>query len=99
MSSAAPPLLDSQTHYFRIGRVRWRGAFGFRITDRAAFRAAPLTPRERLLARGMALAHRVTGHSPIDSDVWARPEDQRHIDGVLTCAWARATETIHKLDG
>jgi hypothetical protein len=184
MATAAPPLLDSQTYYFRIGRGRWRGAFGFRIVDRAAFRAARLTRKERLLARGMALVHRLTSDSRIDSDVWARPEDgvagvagntvrisrfgitlyllretytlaengsdvavhaherfgpipfllrneKRHpaaihadgmsstyfipllgadwiasytvhpdranIDGVLTCPWARATETIHKL--
>jgi hypothetical protein len=184
MASVAPRLLDSQAYYFRIGRGRWRGAFAFRITDRAAFRAARLTAKERLLARGMALAHRLTGDSRIDSDVWARPEegaagvagntvrisrfgitlyllretytlaengsdvavhaherfgpipfllrnekrhpaaihaeglsstyyipllgadwiarytvhrDRRHIDGVLTCPWARATETIHKL--
>ena len=24
--------------------------------------------------------------------------DRRHIDGVLTCVWAQATETIHKRD-
>jgi hypothetical protein len=187
MASAAPPaLLDSQTYYFRIGRGRWRGAFAFRISDRDAFRNAPLTLKERLLALAMALAHRLTGDSRIDSDVWARPEDgvagvagntvrisrfgitlyllqetytlsengadvavhaherfgpipfllrnekrhpaaihadgmsstyyipllgadwvatytvhadRTHIDGVLTCAWARATETIRKLKG
>jgi hypothetical protein len=184
MANAAPPLLDSQTYYFLVGRGRWRGAFAFRITDRDAFRAAPLTLKERLLARGMALAARLTGDARIDSDVWARPEDgvagvagntvrisrfgitlyllretytlaengidvavhcherfgpvpfllrnekrhpaaihadgmsstyyipllgadwvasytvhadRTHIDGVLTCPWARATETIHKL--
>jgi hypothetical protein len=186
MSSAAPPLLDSQIYYFSIGRGHWRGAFGFRITDLAQFHAAALSLKERLLARGMALASRLTGDSRIDSDVWARPEDgvagvagntvrisrfgvtlyllretytlaengtdvtvhcherfgpipflfrnekrhpaaihadgmsstyyipllgaewvanytvhadRTHIDGVLTCDWARATETIHKLDG
>ena len=185
MASTTPHPLDSQIYYFRTGRGRWRGAFSFRITDRAAFRAAPLTLKERLLARGMELAHRLTGDSRIDSDVWARPEDgvagvagntvrisrfgitlyllkesytldpngsdvavhaherfgpvpflfrnekrhpavihadgmsstyyipllgadwvanytvhadRRHIDGVLTCAWAHATETIHKRD-
>lgn len=185
MASATPALLDSQLYYFRIGRGTWRGAFGFRITDRDAFRNARLTVKERLLARGMALASRLTGNARIDSDVWARPEeglagvagntvrisrfritlylleetytldengtdvavhcherfgpipfllrnekrhpaaihadgmsstyyipllgadwvasytvhaDRTHIDGVLTCAWARATETIHKLD-
>jgi hypothetical protein len=184
MVTAPPPLLDSQTYYFQIGRGRWRGAFSFRIVDRAAFRAAPLTLKQRLLARGMALVHRLTGDSRIDSDVWARPEegaagiagntvrisrfgitlyllretytlaengsdvavhaherfgpvpfllrnekrhpaaihadgmsstyfiplvgadwiasytvhpDHANIDGVLTCPWARATETIHKL--
>jgi hypothetical protein len=184
MTRAAPPLLDSQIYYFRVGRGSWRGAFGFRITDRAAFRAAQLTLKERLLARGMALVHRLTGNARIDSDVWARPEDgvagvagntvrisrfgitlyllretytldengsdvavhaherfgpipfllrnekrhpaaihaqgmsstyyipllgadwiadytvhadRRHIDGLLTCPWGRATETIHKL--
>jgi hypothetical protein len=51
MASVAPPLLDSQTYYSRIGRGRWRGAFAFRITDRDAFRATPLTLKERLLAR------------------------------------------------
>jgi hypothetical protein len=75
MTTTALPLLDSQTYYFRIGRGHWRGAFGFRIVDRAAFRAARLTLKQRLLARGMALVHRLTGDSRIDSDVWARPED------------------------
>jgi hypothetical protein len=185
MASATPALLDSQTYYFRIGRGRWRGAFGFRITDRHAFRNAPLTLKERALARGMELMHGLTGDSRIDSDVWARPEDgaagvagntvrisrfgitlyllresytldpngndvavharerfgpipfllrnekrhpaaihtdgmsstyyipllgadwvasytvhadRTHIDGLLTCAWGQATETIHKLD-
>ena len=184
MASAAPPLLDSQSYYFRIGRGSWRGTFGFRITDRAAFRSATLTLKDRLLARGMALVHRLTGDARIDSDVWARPEegiagvagntvrisrfgitlyllretytlaengsdvavhaherfgpisflfrnekrhpaaihadgmsstyfipllgadwiasytvqpDRTHIDGLLTCPWGTATETIHKL--
>ncbi len=181
-----PALPDSQAYYFCIGSGRWRGAFGFRITDRKAFRNAPLTLKERLLATAMALAHRLTGDARIDSDVWARPHealagvagntirisrfgitlyllrerytldddgttvavhcherfgpipfllrnekryaaaihaggmratyhmpllgaewiadytvhaDRMHIDGVLTCDWARATETIRKLNG
>jgi hypothetical protein len=182
--TAAASLTDSQTYYFRTGKGRWRGAFAFHITDRAAFRAAPLTPKQRALAWGMELMHRLTGDSQIDSDVWARPEegvagvagntvrisrfgvtlyllketytldengadvavhaherfgpipflfriekrhaavihadglsstyyipllgadwiasydvhdDRMHIDGTLTCPWATATETIHKL--
>jgi hypothetical protein len=75
MATAAPPLLDSQTYYFDIGRGRWRGAFFFRITDRTALRNAPLTLKERLLAKAMSLANRLTGDSRIDSDVWARPQD------------------------
>ena len=185
MGSSAPALLDSQTYYVRIGRGHWRGTFGFRITDRTTFRNASLTLKERLLARGMELMHRLTGDARIDSDVWARPEegvagvagntvrisrfgitfyllretytldpngsdvavhaherfgpipfllrnekrhaaaihadgmsstyyipllgadwiasytvhvDRTHIDGLLTCAWAQATETIQKLD-
>ena len=185
MDSAAPPLLDSQVYYFRIGHGHWRGTFGFRITDHDGFRDAPLTFKERSLAWGMALAHRLTGDSRIDSDVWSRPAegvagiagntvrisrfgltlyllretytlepngsdvavhaherfgpipfllrnekrhsaaihadgmsstyyipllgadwiagytvdpDRRHIDGVLTCEWAQATETIRKLN-
>jgi hypothetical protein len=185
MGSAAPASLDSTTYYSRIGRGHWRGTFGFRITDRSAFRKASLTLKERLLARGMELTHRLTGNARIDSDVWARPEegvagvagntvrisrfritlyllretytldrngsdvavhaherfgpvpflfrnekrhpavihadgmsstyyipllgadwvasytvhpDRTHIDGLLTCAWGQATETIHKLD-
>jgi hypothetical protein len=181
---APPPLLDSQIYYFKIGRGRWRGAFSFRITDRAAFDSAPLSTKERLLARAMELTHRLTGDSRIDSNVWARPDvgaagiagntvrisrfgitlyllqesytldpdghnvavhaherfgpipfllrnekrhpavihkhgisssyyipllgadwvanytvhaDQTHIDGLLTCPWAQATETINKL--
>jgi len=177
-------LLDNQTYYFEVGRGQWRGAFSFRIADRAAFDAAPLSTRDRLLARGMELTHRLTGDSRIDSTVWARPDegaagvagntvrisrfgvtlyllketytldpnghdvavhcherfgpipfllrhekrhpavihehgmsstyyipllgadwtasytvhpDRTHIDGLLTCAWAEATETIHKL--
>lgn len=184
-ATAAPALLDSLEYYFRIGRGHWRGAFGFRITDRHAFRNASLTLKERLLARAMALAQRLTGDSRIDSDVWAEPGagvagvagntvrisrfgitlfllretytldedgtnvavhaherfgpipfllrnekshpaaihadgmsstyyipllgadwvanytvhvDRTHIDGVLTCAWARATESIRKLN-
>jgi hypothetical protein len=177
-------LLDSQRYYFETGRGRWRGAFAFRITDRAAFRAAPLSFKERLLARAMELTQRLTRDARIDSDVWSRPDegvagvagntvrisrfgltlyllretytlaangadvavhaherfgpvpfllrnekrhgavihaegmsstyyipllgadwiatyrvhsDVRHIDGVLRCNWAEATETIHKL--
>jgi hypothetical protein len=182
--TASAALSDSQIYYFRTGKGRWRGAFSFRITDRAALRAAPLTLKERALAWGMELAHRLTGDSRIDSDVWADPsagvagvagntvrisrlgltlyllkesytldengsdvavhaherfgpipflfrvekrhpavihadgmsstyyipllgadwvasyqvhDDRTHIDGTLTCAWALATETIHKL--
>jgi hypothetical protein len=177
-------LLDNQIYYFEIGRGRWRGAFSFRISDRAAFDAAPISTKDRLLARGMELAHRLTGDARIDSTVWARPDDgvaglagntvrisrfgitlyllketytldpdghdvavhaherfgpipfllrnekrhpavihadgmsstyyipllgadwtanytvhadRAHIDGLLTCAWGEATETIHKL--
>jgi hypothetical protein len=182
--TAAASLTDSQTYYFETGMGRWRGAFAFHITDRAALRAAPLTLKQRALARGMALMHRLTGDSRIDSDVWAHPgegaagvagntvrisrfgltlylleesytldpngadvavhaherfgpipflfriekrhpavihadgmsstyyipllgadwvasyevhDDRTHIDGTLTCPWATATETIHKL--
>jgi hypothetical protein len=178
-------VLDNQIYYFEVGRGRWRGAFSFRITDRAAFDAAGLTTKERLLAQGMELTHRLTGDSRIDSTIWARPDegvagvagntvrisrfgitlyllketytldpdgsgvavhcherfgpipflfrnekrhpavihadgmsstyyipllgadwvadytvhaDRTHIDGVLSCPWARATETIHKLE-
>jgi hypothetical protein len=185
MASVAPPLLDSQAYYSRIGRGRWRGAFAFRITDRDAFRAASLTLKDRLLATAMAFTQRLTGDARIDSDVWARPDggaaglagntvrisrfgitlyllretytlaangtdvavhaherfgpipfllrnekrhpaaihadgmsstyyipllgadwianytvhpDRTHIDGLLSCPWAQATETIHKLD-
>src|SRR3954469_21877911 len=180
-----PPLTDSQTYYFEIGAGQWRGSFSFRITDSDRYKRSSLTRKQRLLVRGMALTHRLTGNSRIDSDVWARPEDgvagvagntvrisrfgitlyllretytlaengrdiavhaherfgpipfllrnekrhpaaihadgmsstyyipllgadwvasytvhedRTHIDGVLTCAWAPATETIHKLD-
>jgi hypothetical protein len=185
MATAAPELLDSQVYYFRIGRGRWRGTFGFCITDRSAFRHAALTLKERWLARTMALTQRLSADARIDSDVWARPQDgvagvagntvrisrfgitlyllretytldangtdvavhcherfgpipfilrnekshsavihadgmsstyyipllgadwvaeyavhadRTHIDGVLTCPWARATETIQKLN-
>jgi hypothetical protein len=64
-------LLDNQTYYAEIGRGRWRGAFSFRISDRAAFDRAPLSTKDRLLTRGMELAHRLTGDSRIDSTVWA----------------------------
>src|SRR5262249_39287264 len=65
-------LLDNQVYYFEVGRGSWRGAFSFRISDRAAFDAAPLSTKDRLLARGMDLAHRLTGDARIDSTVWAR---------------------------
>ena len=73
--TASAALTDSQTYYFRIGKGRWRGAFGFRITDRAALRAAPLSVKERALTWGMELMHRLTGDSRIDSDVWAKPDE------------------------
>jgi hypothetical protein len=72
---AASAPLDNQTYYAEIGRGQWRGAFSFRISDRAAFDRAPLSAKERLLARGMELTHRLTGDSRIDSTVWARLEE------------------------
>ena len=186
MATAESKLSDSQTYYFDIGRGRWRGRFGFRFTDRPAFRAASLGLKNRLLLDGMGLLHQLLGDSRIDSEIWSHPEDgvagvagntvrishfgvtlyllretytldgngsdvavhaherfgpipflfrnekrhpavihadgmtstyyipllgadwvaeytvaedRRHIDGRLTCAWAEATEIIHKRDG
>src|SRR3954454_21460335 len=70
-----PPLTDSQTYYFEIGAGQWRGSFSFRITDSDRYKRSSLTRKQRLLVRGMALTHRLTGNSRVDSDVWARPED------------------------
>jgi hypothetical protein len=177
-----PELSDSQTYYFAIGHGVWRGEFDFRITDRAAFKQATLSVKDRLLLRGMQLM--TPGR--IDSDLWSEPSrgaagvagntvriskfgitvyllketytldvngadvavhaherfgpipfllrnekrhpavihadgmsstyyipllgadwvanytvhpDRRHIDGLLTCDFAEARETIHKLEG
>ena len=172
MDSAAPPLLDSQVYYFRIGHGHWRGTFGFRITDQGYAEAgesyrrwqaegvlqADAAPAVYVLEQSFAESGRTLRRfgltlyllretytlEPNGSDVAVHAHerfgpipfllrnekrhsaaihadgmsstyfipllgadwiagytvhaDRRHIDGVLTCAWAQATETIRKLN-
>jgi hypothetical protein len=75
MDADGSTLADNQAYYFFVGKGGWRGTFSFRVTDRRAFRGAPLTLRDRLLVHALEASHRALGASRIVSDIWAAPEE------------------------
>jgi len=58
---------DNQIYYFAIGRGRWRGRFGFRVTSWSELWRAPIGLKNRLLGASMAVLIRVCGRAMLDS--------------------------------
>lgn len=66
-------MLPNQVYYFEVGKGRWGGAFDFRITDREAYRKAPIGVVNRLLVLALRIVIALAGRPSIASTITVNP--------------------------
>ena len=86
------------TYYFQTGVGRWRGMFGFTVSDWRTFWRSPIGVTNRCLVLAMAAVTRLVGESRIDSLVEGFPDQDEAGVATNIVRISKAGVTLYSLN-